>query len=37
MPTTKDIYSGNELILYHFAYGGITHYASTFQNISAVF
>ena len=37
MPTTKDIYSGIELILYHFVYGGITLYARTFQIISTVF
>ena len=37
MPTTKDIYSGTQLILYHLTYGGITHFASTFQNISVVF
>ena len=37
MPTTKDIYSGTQLILYHFVYGGITLYARTFQIISTVF
>ena len=37
MPTTKDIYSGTQLILYHFVYGGITLYAKTFQLISTMF
>ena len=37
MPTTKDIYSGTQLILYHFVYGGFTLYARTFQIISTVF
>ena len=37
LPTAKDSYSGNELIPYYFAYGGITLFASTFQNISTVF
>ena len=37
MPTTKDIYSGYNMILYHFVYGGITLYARTFQIISTMF
>ena len=37
MPTTKDIYSGTYLILYHFVYGGITLYARTFQVTSTMF
>ena len=37
MPTTKDIYSGIELILYHFVYGGLTLYARTFQITSTMF
>ncbi len=37
LPTAKDSYSGHGKILYHFTYGGITHFASTFQNISVVF
>ena len=37
MPTTKDIYSGDELILYHFVYGGFTLYARAFQNTSTMF
>ena len=37
MPTTKDTYSGTQLILYHFVYGGLTLYARTFQIISTVF
>ena len=36
MPTTNDIYSGTQLILYHFVYGGITLFSRTFQIISAV-
>ena len=37
MPTTKDIYSGHNKILYHFVYGGITLYARTFQVTSTMF
>ena len=37
LPTAKDSYSGYDKILYYFAYGGITHFAGTFQNTSAVF
>ena len=37
MPTTKDIYSGDELILYHFVYGSFTLYAGTFQITSTMF
>ena len=36
MPTTKDIYSGTQLIPYHFVYGGITLYAKTFQITSTI-
>ena len=37
MPTTKDIYSGYNKILYNFVYGGITLYARTFQVTSTMF
>ena len=37
MPTTKDIYSGYNKILYHFVYGGITPVSYTHLTLPTIY